>query len=99
MPIVENGRSVTRLLQPHVKQDCKKMTVGFHLTGHDYAKVNGKRRRLHLSSTNKKRTAQISDDLTLVCNHFGLSMTESLTVALHIAANAIRKNRAVPDIS
>lgn len=90
---VVNGERHIRLLQPHNKLPRNKIP-GFHLTGHDYAYVNGKRRRLHLSSTNKKRITQIGADIALVCEHYGISMTEALTIALHLAANAVRANRA-----
>lgn len=95
---VIHGARKIGLLQPHEKIKRPENIPGFHLTGHDYAHVNGKRRRLHLSSTSKKRIEQIGTDLAVVCEHFGLSMTEALTVALHLTANAIRAGKAVPSV-
>lgn len=94
-----NGGKAIKLYQPHYSIDNSKhykerYARGLHVMGPDYACVNGKRRRLHLSSTSKWKMGQIGEDLAMVREHLGLTMSEALTVALHLTAQAIRQNRA-----
>lgn len=61
-------------------------------------KVGGTGRHIGIAASRKARVAQILDDLTVVQEHFGVSRSEALRLSLHLTANAIRKNRALPDV-
>jgi hypothetical protein len=59
-------------------------------------RIEGRKVDLELYSPIKvKATAA---DLALVQEHFGLNMSEALNVSLHLTANAIRNNKATPEV-
>lgn len=93
--IVTDGRArELKHVDPHAHQDPAKATqrlrIGVRMS-------NGKQRHL-LNIGRKKDALQVEADLETVREHFGLNLSDAVRVSLHLSANAIRNNRAMPEI-
>lgn len=87
MPVVDGNRRVN--LEPYRDAHCadkRSVRKNFQIT-------NG----LSLGARGKT-IRKVQSDMALVREHFGLNISDSLRIALHLTAKAIRANKSLPDV-
>lgn len=92
--IVTDGRSIA------VDPACDSTVRGRRSGQHQFRKqvrIESKRTNMDLGSKWKIMAALA--DLELVREHFGLSEGDALRISLHLTANAIRANKAHPEVA
>ncbi len=45
------------------------------------------------------KIARVEENLAVVRDHFGTNIAEAFRIAVHLAAQAIRENKALPDVT
>lgn len=88
MPVVDNGRRIELASRPS-------KTPG-RWRNRSYA--SGLSPGADIAVCGPVERAKLEADLALVREHFGLNISRAFRLALHLTANAIRKNRAMPEV-
>lgn len=94
--IVNNGKSASpvRWSQAARRNGGRSM----HRVAIAYRQEDGTTKSIGVMANRKEKIAQLWSDMELVRGHFGSSQSEALRISLHLTANAVRNNRAVPDL-
>lgn len=90
MPVVDNGREFEF-------KGCKGARTS--RGGKNLVSVRGGNKTINIVTNRKARKARIEADLGLIQEHFGgISRSEAARLALSLTANAIRANKALPEV-
>jgi hypothetical protein len=90
MPVIDGNRRVE--INDTIGVKPRRSGGGCVTVELDLRPTGGKRISAKLSS--KKKALIVMEDLAVVQNHFGANRSEALRIALHLAAQAIRANKA-----
>lgn len=82
--IITNGRGLNITKQPPTFSTHKR--IGWHVRLED-----GRKYKLFIS---KRQAVTAVPDMALVQEHFGVNISGAMRIALHLAADAIRRNKA-----
>jgi hypothetical protein len=92
MPVVMNGRRIS-LAAPGTVLSC-----GTKSKPQPHVSVVCKEKRVEVKG--HRGDATLINDITLIQEHFGcLTISEAGRIAFHLTANAIRANRALPEVN
>ena len=98
MPIIDNGRRIQ--LTP-TKHASRKPPRGDHKEGWAqrlyYADTKNVRARASVYGVDAVK--DFEEKLALVREHYGVNVSDALRISLHLAAKAIRANRALPEVN
>jgi len=93
MPIVADGKRLA-VLRSNGRGDARR--GGVPRLRH---RIKENKREFPLQVFRKTEIPTVAGDVALVREHFGVNVSDALRISLHLTAQAIRENRALPSVS